>query len=229
MSLSRRVRSCRSSRRRCWSAAARPARAELVAADNRAHPVGEAHAPKDDKVTLRRCGSGGDLTCTARSIVRIDPGRGAVSRGAEQAPVEALQGRQAGAASDAGPYADVIKAAASRHGLDPSLVHALIRAESTISPARAPRAGLAGLMQLMPATAARLPGAQRLRPGRQRRGRRPPPSDVARSLPARPGARRLQRRRRRGRPVRRRPAVSRDTCLRDSDPDDARRQRRRER
>ncbi len=52
-------------------------------------------------------------------------------------------------------YAGVIEAAASRHGLDPALLHAVIRAESSYNPGAVSNKGAVGLMQLMPATAAR--------------------------------------------------------------------------
>lgn len=53
---------------------------------------------------------------------------------------------------------------AARHDLDPGLVSALIRAESGFSPhARSPK-GAVGLMQLMPATAARLGVSNRYDP-----------------------------------------------------------------
>jgi soluble lytic murein transglycosylase-like protein len=45
--------------------------------------------------------------------------------------------------------------ASSRHGLDPLLVHAVIRAESGYDPRAVSRKGAAGLMQLMPDTAKR--------------------------------------------------------------------------
>mgnify|MGYP006291823431 FL=1 len=52
-------------------------------------------------------------------------------------------------------YAPIIAAAATRHGVDPSLVHAVIRAESAYRPRAQSHAGACGLMQLMPATAKR--------------------------------------------------------------------------
>jgi soluble lytic murein transglycosylase-like protein len=50
---------------------------------------------------------------------------------------------------------EVIRAAAARSGLDPLLVHAVIRAESSYDPNAVSPKGAVGLMQLMPATAAR--------------------------------------------------------------------------
>jgi soluble lytic murein transglycosylase len=58
------------------------------------------------------------------------------------------------------PFREVIEAEASEQGLDPYLLVALIRQESTFRPAVVSRAGAHGLMQLMPATARQI--AQRL-------------------------------------------------------------------
>jgi len=52
-------------------------------------------------------------------------------------------------------YAALIDGEARRQGLDPALVHAVIRAESSYRPRARSPAGACGLMQLMPATAAR--------------------------------------------------------------------------
>ena len=52
-------------------------------------------------------------------------------------------------------YAPIIAAAAARYGVDPDLVHAVVRAESAYKPRARSHAGACGLMQLMPATARR--------------------------------------------------------------------------
>src|SRR5437899_9360956 len=54
------------------------------------------------------------------------------------------------------PYRDLIRRAAARHGLAPELVESVIRVESNFEARAVSRKGARGLMQLMPATAARL-------------------------------------------------------------------------
>jgi hypothetical protein len=52
-------------------------------------------------------------------------------------------------------FSDEVLAAATLHGVDPALVRAIIHAESAFNPNAVSRVGAQGLMQLMPATAAR--------------------------------------------------------------------------
>jgi len=68
--------------------------------------------------------------------------------------------RSPGAAEDAPrlgrldqPFGDTVEAAATRHGLDPKLVHALVLVESGYRADAISPAGAGGLTQLMPATA----------------------------------------------------------------------------
>ena len=51
------------------------------------------------------------------------------------------------------PYSEMIATAASRAGVDPRLVHAVIRVESAYQAQARSRKGAMGLMQLMPGTA----------------------------------------------------------------------------
>ena len=53
------------------------------------------------------------------------------------------------------PYGELIYAAARKHSLNPSLVAAVVRAESAYNPRAVSPKGARGLMQLMPATARR--------------------------------------------------------------------------
>src|SRR5213593_4187277 len=56
----------------------------------------------------------------------------------------------------AAPYRDLIRAAATRHGLAPELVESVIRVESNFEARAVSRKGARGLMQLMPPTARQL-------------------------------------------------------------------------
>lgn len=58
--------------------------------------------------------------------------------------------------ADGQPYAASIEAAAARHGLDPSLLGALVWTESSFDAGAVSPAGAIGLGQLMPGTAAEL-------------------------------------------------------------------------
>ena len=55
-----------------------------------------------------------------------------------------------------GQYTTEIREISSRHGVDPTLVEAVIRAESAFNPTAVSRTGARGLMQLMPKTAVAL-------------------------------------------------------------------------
>jgi soluble lytic murein transglycosylase-like protein len=54
---------------------------------------------------------------------------------------------------DAGPWADLINQTAEKHGVDPTLIAAITKAESGFNPKAVSRAGAKGMMQLMDGTA----------------------------------------------------------------------------
>jgi soluble lytic murein transglycosylase-like protein len=111
------------------------------------------HRIDGDSITLI-FHAGGEVTCPARLVVRVDPD--------EAMPGEAVTaGRPANTSAPAvptalparaDPYAALIARAARRHDVDPRLVHAVIRAESNFQARARSRRGARGLMQLMPAT-----------------------------------------------------------------------------
>ena len=57
--------------------------------------------------------------------------------------------------AEAGPYADLIQRAADRHGVDPALLTAMAKVESSFDPGAVSPKGACGLFQLMPDTAER--------------------------------------------------------------------------
>ncbi len=83
--------------------------------------------------------------------VKTEP---AVSRDSTPAP-EARNTSRTSASSSAIPrvYYDLINSACERHGVDPSLVHAVVKVESDFNPYAMSNKGAMGLMQLMPQTA----------------------------------------------------------------------------
>jgi hypothetical protein len=131
------------------------ARGELVfLASGRTLTV-QSHRFDGDLVVLKLRG-GGEIVCAASTIDRIAPDEVVVpepSVGGPTAPVGPV------------PYAEIIDEAASRAGVDPRLVRAVIQVESAYQASARSRKGAMGLMQLMPETARRYAVADPYDPG----------------------------------------------------------------
>lgn len=107
--------------------------------------VGHAVEGRGVRLRLR---DGGEMLVDPRLIVRIE---------SDAAPVPAYPptARVSRPRLPAKPYADIVASASARHGVDSRLVHALIQVESGYRANAHSSKGAMGLMQLMPATAAR--------------------------------------------------------------------------
>lgn len=105
-------------------------------------------------LTLR---AGGQVTCESRLVERIEP---------DEVPYPEPAAKVAADPSTAGlPYSDIIDAIAVREGVDPRLVHAVIKVESAYQAQARSRKGAMGLMQLMPDTARRYSVSNAYDPG----------------------------------------------------------------
>ena len=85
------------------------------------------------------------VPATSSKAPNIKPSEGFVTTTEEYRPLPATIA-----------YNDAIAEAAALYGLDPNLIRAIIRAESSFNPFAVSRAGAQGLMQLMPAVAKEL-------------------------------------------------------------------------
>jgi hypothetical protein len=131
------------------------ARAELVfLASGRTMTV-QSHRFEGDLVVLKLRG-GGEIVCAASTVDRIAPDDVVPPEPSVGAPTEPL---------GAVPYAEIIDEAASRVGVDPRLVRAVIQVESAYRASARSRKGAMGLMQLMPETARRYAVADPYDPG----------------------------------------------------------------
>lgn len=119
---------------------ATPARAETAVLRNgqRLHITG--YERDGDLVYLQV--AGGRVQLRSEDVISIEP--------EEYFPVRASK------APSHAPIAELIRAAAQKHGVDEDLISSVITAESAFNPRAVSRKSARGLMQLMPATAALL-------------------------------------------------------------------------
>src|SRR5579864_6151569 len=104
----------------------------------RLHITGYETAGDLVKLTMQ----GGTVEVAANDVVSVEP-------------EEEFQSLPSSASATTGPYAELIRAAAQKHGLDEKLIAHLIAAESNFNPKAVSRKQAFGLMQLLPQTAAR--------------------------------------------------------------------------
>jgi soluble lytic murein transglycosylase-like protein len=129
-----------------WLALAGTSGAELVFLTSGRTLSVKAHRFEGESVvlTLR---AGGQITCEAALVDRIEPDEVPHPEPEVIVPASAVDFSL--------PYAAIIDSAAGRAGVDPRLVHAVIRVESAYQAQARSRKGAMGLMQLMPETARR--------------------------------------------------------------------------
>ena len=129
--------------------------AELVVFTHGSHLKVESFEVVDDKVHLELT-TGGRMAVTLKSVARIvdDEIPKVVPPTPEPPPTFDLTFDPTAPVPDV-PYGDLIHGAAERHGLNPALLVAVVRAESAFDAQAVSHKGAQGLMQLMPATAER--------------------------------------------------------------------------
>lgn len=141
---------------------AAPAGAELVVFEDGGWLKAASYEVRGERARIGLDG-GGVMTVELSRVERVVDDE--VVRPAEPVVAEASAGGPAaqgpawrfaaGGAAPATPFGAEIFEAARRHGLDPALIAAVVRAESAFDPRAVSRKGARGLMQLMPATARR--------------------------------------------------------------------------
>ena len=121
------------------------ASAELAFLSNGRHLSVKSHRLEGALVILV-LRDGGELTCDQSLVASITPDE-------VPYPEPATESASTTAVLSSVPYADLIDTIATRHGVDPQLVRAVIQVESAYQVSARSRKGAMGLMQLMPQTA----------------------------------------------------------------------------
>lgn len=110
------------------------------------------NVPADTRYRKYRIGSAGGSGRGILILARRESSRTYIP-GMSQRAAHALVPQARGGAKGSSAYDQLIARAASRHGLPPALVKAVVKAESNFQPHALSHKGAQGLMQLMPATA----------------------------------------------------------------------------
>jgi Transglycosylase SLT domain len=140
------------------AASAAPARAELVFLSNGRTLSVKAYRIEGTSVvlTLR---SGGEIICDASVVARIEPDEIPYPEEVVVPTPDPRDDESEGSPFTASPqlishaqYDALIISASARHGIDPTLVRAVIQVESNYHPRARSSRGARGLMQVMPAT-----------------------------------------------------------------------------
>jgi hypothetical protein len=139
----------------CLVAGVRPARAELVFFGNGRTMSVKAHRAEGDTLVLS-LRAGGEMVVESALVASIGPDEVEYPEPVDENQV--VQAPTVNAARTASavvsPVYDVlIRKAAAEHGVDASLVRAVIQVESAYQPRARSSKGAVGLMQVMPATA----------------------------------------------------------------------------
>ena len=137
------------------AAVATEARAELVVLTDGAHFKVASYEVVDETMSLALLG-GGRMTLALERVERVVEDEVVPRPASPPLPAAFAFGFSEDHARPATPFAEPIYESARRHGLNPSLVAAVVRTESSFDPRAVSRKGARGLMQLMPATGRRL-------------------------------------------------------------------------
>jgi hypothetical protein len=138
-----------------------PARAELIVFSDGRVTKADGYAVDGDEVEIRLHG-GGSYRVASTLVERIVEDEVEVSEvevrqvGFDDKVAYDLSYKEERKPLFSTAYDAIIQAEAKKHGVDASLVSAVIRAESNYEPRAISRKGARGLMQLMPSTAQRL-------------------------------------------------------------------------
>jgi soluble lytic murein transglycosylase-like protein len=108
------------------------------------------------KARFRQTGPGGAVATSPHLIADPNLSRPTLQPVTPIIPTSTPSTKVKGSVETFSAYDDVIDKACAKYGVDPSLVKAVVRAESGFSSRAESRSGARGLMQLMPSTAAEL-------------------------------------------------------------------------